>query len=381
MNICIVSHIDRLGGIHTFLTNLVNSWPIKKDNFYFYLNHSFPQKKTFLKKFTKKPRINFFLFFLPNFFVFKLLIVPINLFFIFIKFILIFLYNSYDRLLIVSGGYPLSLPNKIILISWCLTNPSKNIYINIHNLNSASTWKNIIFDKLFDILVIILKIKLILVSTSCINSIKKNRAVFKKYNNFKIIYNGVDLKITKLKKINSKSKACLMLSTYEERKGHKFLFNVFKRVVKNIKDAKLLIYGDSKGDEKLNLIKYINSLGLKKNILLNDYSNNNLSLIKNSKIVVVPSRSHESFGYTIIEAMSQKRPVIATNVGGISEVMKNSKAGYLIHKNNSNLFSKKITQILKNKNLQKKLGQNGYNHYKLYFTSKKMAENYFKFII
>lgn len=79
--------------------------------------------------------------------------------------------------------------------------------------------------------------------------------------------------------------------------------------------------------------------------------------------------------------MSQKRPVIATNVGGISEVMKNSKAGYLIHKNNSNLFSKKITQILKNKNLQKKLGQNGYNHYKLYFTSKKMAENYFKFII
>ena len=172
-----------------------------------------------------------------------------------------------------------------------------------------------------------------------------------------------------------------MLSTYENRKGHKFLFDVFKKVVKKIKDAKLLVYGDNQHDEKLNLIKYKNLLGLKRNIILNDYSNNNLSLIKNSKIVVVPSRSHESFGYTIIEAMSQKRPVIASNVGGIGEVLKNSKAGYLISKNNSDLFSKKIIQILKNKNLQKKLGQNGYDHCKLYFTSKKMSKNYYKLIV
>ena len=95
----------------------------------------------------------------------------------------------------------------------------------------------------------------------------------------------------------------------------------------------------------------------------------------------MPSRSHESFGYTIIEAMSQKRPVIASNVGGIGEVLKNSKAGYLISKNNSDLFSKKIIQILKNKNLQKKLGQNGYDHCKLYFTSKKMSKNYYKLIV
>ena len=380
MNICIVSHIDRIGGVHTFLTNLLNSWPNKKNNFYFYLNHSFPQKKTFLKKFTNKPKINFFLFFFPKFIWFKLFIVPINLFFLFIKFFLIFLFNKYDRLLIVSGGYPLSLPNKMILISWCLTNPTQNVYINIHSLNSTSTWKNIFFDKLIDRLIIILKIKLILVSRACINSIKKNRIIFKKYNNFKIIYNGIDLKKINLKKVNSRSKICLMLSTYEKHKGHKFLFNVFKKVVKKIKDAKLFVCGDNQGDEKLNLIKYKNSLGLKKNIILKDYSNDSLSLIKNSKIVVVPSRSHESFGYTIIEAMSQKRPVIASNVGGISEVLKNSKAGYLISKNNSDLFSKKIIQILHNKSLQKKLGQNGYNHCKLYFTSKKMSENYFKLI-
>lgn len=381
MNICIVSHVHRIGGLHTFLTNLINNWPIKKNNFYFYLNHSFPQKKKFLKKFTNKPKVNFFLFFIPNFFWFKLFIIPINLFFLFIKFVLIFLFNRYDRLLIVSGGYPLSLPNKIILISWCLTNPTQNVYINIHNLNSSSTWKNIFFDKLIDKLIIILKIKLILVSRACINSIKKNRIIFKKYNNFRIIYNGINIKKIKLKKINSRSKICLMLSTYENRKGHKFLFDVFKKVVKKIKDAKLLVYGDNQHDEKLNLIKYKNLLGLKRNIILNDYSNNNLSLIKNSKIVVVPSRSHESFGYTIIEAMSQKRPVIASNVGGIGEVLKNSKAGYLISKNNSDLFSKKIIQILKNKNLQKKLGQNGYDHCKLYFTSKKMSKNYYKLIV
>ena len=80
--------------------------------------------------------------------------------------------------MIVSGGYPLSLPNKIILLSWIIVKSTKDVIINIHNLNTRSSWKNFIFDSLIDKIISKFNIKLILVSKACINSIKKIEKYF-----------------------------------------------------------------------------------------------------------------------------------------------------------------------------------------------------------
>lgn len=52
----------------------------------------------------------------------------------------------------------------------------------------------------------------------------------------------------------------------------------------------------------------------------------------------------------LLEAMSMERTVLGSNVGGISEVIKNGKNGYLFEKGNSNDFKNKLQEILNTDN-------------------------------
>ena len=89
----------------------------------------------------------------------------------------------------------------------------------------------------------------------------------------------------------------------------------------------------------------------------------------------------ESFGYTAIEAMSYRIPVVASNIGGLKEIVINNETGYLIEKNNFTDFAKKINFILNNTNILKKFGKNGYKHYLNNFTAAKMVKKYFELIL
>ena len=71
-----------------------------------------------------------------------------------------------------------------------------------------------------------------------------------------------------------------------------------------------------------------------------------MKILKASQMLVVPSRT-ESIPQVIKEAFYLKVPVIATNVGGIPELMEDRKTGFLIEKNNSKSLEDKISLILK----------------------------------
>jgi len=62
---------------------------------------------------------------------------------------------------------------------------------------------------------------------------------------------------------------------------------------------------------------------------------------------------------TLLEAQLMKIPVIATDVGGISELMKDEKTGFLIKKNDPEKIVEKILQILENKEKAKNMGEEG----------------------
>ena len=380
MKICIATHIDRIGGVHTFLNNLINNWPKKNDQFTIILNYDFPNKKKFFKN-TKKINKKFqFLFLFPKFLFLKILIFPLNLIYLFFKFLIIFKIIKFDKLMIVSGGYPLSLPNKIILLSWIIVKSTKDVIINIHNLNTKSSWKNFIFDSFIDKIISKFNIKLILVSKACINSIKKNRKVFLKHKNLKILYNGVTpykgFKKSKIK--NNKYYTCLMLATYEARKGHLFLFKVIEHALNKLKNIKLLIYGDDSSNQIPKLKRFIISKKMHKNIKLNKFSENKYELLKNSDLLIVPSQSHESFGLVIIEAMSVGVPVIANNVGGIREVISSNKFGILVNKNSIKDFSNSLIKLLTNRAKREKIIKNAKKHFNTNFKASVMSQNYFK---
>lgn len=91
-------------------------------------------------------------------------------------------------------------------------------------------------------------------------------------------------------------------------------------------------------------------------------------------LLMLPS-NYEGLPMVILEAMSFGKPVVASNVGGVSEIVRNDVNGYALE-NNPQLFAEKIKHILENEGLYSKLSQNSLNIFQSELTVEKMVQGY-----
>lgn len=87
----------------------------------------------------------------------------------------------------------------------------------------------------------------------------------------------------------------------------------------------------------------------------------------------------ESFGMGMLEAMSYGKPVIATKAGGIPEVVENNKTGFLLPVSDIQGFVKKITQLVNDEFLVKKMGQQAKQDACKKFCSSKIVPKYVEY--
>ena len=81
--------------------------------------------------------------------------------------------------------------------------------------------------------------------------------------------------------------------------------------------------------------------------------------IKESLLVVLPSIWGDPCPLVGIETMEFGKPVVAFNVGGISDYLKNGKNGFLIKPYNQVEYARKIDYFLENPRMAKKMGEWG----------------------
>ena len=98
---------------------------------------------------------------------------------------------------------------------------------------------------------------------------------------------------------------------------------------------------------------------IKENITFINPTYNIDDIMKKSKILVLPSR-YEGLPMVILEAMSNKLPVISTQVGGISELIIDKFNGILINSDDVVGLSNSIIELLSNKNLYDFISKNAY---------------------
>jgi len=103
-----------------------------------------------------------------------------------------------------------------------------------------------------------------------------------------------------------------------------------------------------------------------------------MDILQESKLLIVPSRQ-ESLPQVIKEAFYLKVPVIATDVGGVSELVEHNKTGILVPNENPEKLKIAINELLENFELQKILKQNAYNFILENFTWEKLLPKYTKF--
>jgi glycosyltransferase involved in cell wall biosynthesis len=100
--------------------------------------------------------------------------------------------------------------------------------------------------------------------------------------------------------------------------------------------------------------------------------------LKESNILVIPSRM-ESIPQVIKEAFFLKIPIIATNVGGIPELIIHKKTGMLIPPNDPKKLKETILELLSNKELSEKISNNGFDFVINNLTWEVLLPKYIKF--
>lgn len=153
-----------------------------------------------------------------------------------------------------------------------------------------------------------------------------------KHNKIKVLHNGVDLNRFKplpkvkeeiRKKIGISKNAFVILTVRRivYKNGVDTLIDAANIAIKKKQNIVFIIAG--KGPDMVNIQNQIEHLGLEKNIKLTGFvADNDLPLYYNAAdMFVLPSKSGEGLPLVALEAMACGLPVIATNVGGINEIM------------------------------------------------------------
>lgn len=97
-------------------------------------------------------------------------------------------------------------------------------------------------------------------------------------------------------------------------------------------------------------------------------------------IFVQPSIGEEAFGISVAEAMSCQLPVLASDQGGLREVMVHQETGYLLPAGQSTVWAEHLSQLANNKSERQRLGQQGRQRVINCFTWKSSASKLYQLV-
>ncbi|MFX0140893.1 MAG: glycosyltransferase family 4 protein [Candidatus Hodarchaeota archaeon] len=203
------------------------------------------------------------------------------------------------------------------------------------------------------------------------------------YKNFTVIPNGIDslrfapMDISELRKkhdLKYNDKILLFTGAISKRKGLDILLNSLLLI--HQKDFKLVIVG-TKGDLWTKLNSLISKLRINDKVLVvGEVLEEALPAYYNlTDIFIFPTNwKTEGFGIVALEAMACAKPVIASRIGPIPEIVKDNFNGLLFEAGNEKDLARKIDLLLSDELLRQRLGNNGRILVKSEYTWASIAE-------
>ncbi len=189
-------------------------------------------------------------------------------------------------------------------------------------------------------------------------------------------------------RLHQSDKILLSLSRLVKRKGHDIVIRAIQIVKKKIPGIKYLIAGTGDNPYKKMLKKLVNDLGLQEYVLFLGYiEENKKPLLYNASDVYIMNSldtdeqgDSEGFGITFLEANACGKPVIGTNVGGISDAIENNVNGILVKPNDANATAEAIIQLFSDQSLYQKLSGNGLRRVNNQFSLSNVGDKYHQII-
>jgi glycosyltransferase involved in cell wall biosynthesis len=147
-----------------------------------------------------------------------------------------------------------------------------------------------------------------------------------------------------------------IVSKLWEGKGHATLIHAFREIKKEMARAKLVIVGEGYLYE--DLVALVDRLGLEDSVLFTGFQMDVFEIIATFDVAVLPS-FFEGMGRVLLEAMAMEKPVVASRVGGIPELVEDGVNGFLVNPGKIQELKEGLLRVLRDKKLARKLGRQG----------------------
>ncbi|MGD0072431.1 MAG: glycosyltransferase family 4 protein [Candidatus Bathyarchaeia archaeon] len=150
----------------------------------------------------------------------------------------------------------------------------------------------------------------------------------------------------------------LFVGSLIPRKGLPFLVEAAKKIVKKYSGTKFVIVGE--GPLKNRLLSNLETANLSGNFtFLGNVKEDMLPTLYNCADVLALPSIQEGQGIVLLEAQASAKPVVAFDVGGVNEAVRNGETGLLVKRGSSEELADALLKLLSDKALREKMGANG----------------------
>ena len=152
----------------------------------------------------------------------------------------------------------------------------------------------------------------------------------------------------------------------------KYLIQAEPIITEHVPGTKIVIAGAGE-----NFDKYREMIGDRShNYVINNYRisyKEGAEIFQRSSIVVLPYTEASQSG-VVITAYGFRKPVVVTDVGSIPEIVENNVTGFVVPTENSGKLAEVIIKLLRDENMRKQMGENGYSKLKTELSFDVIAE-------
>jgi hypothetical protein len=187
-----------------------------------------------------------------------------------------------------------------------------------------------------------------------------------------VVQNGIDPNLIKEKKDNndkeSENKDNVIVGTITRlspQKDLKTFLRMATLVIKEIPNVEFIVIGD--GEQREELQTLAERLGLHNHVQFLGYREDARDVLKSFDIFVLSSL-WEGLPIVVLEAMAAGKPVVATAVDGVTEVVEHGKTGLLVEPGRPDLLAKLVIELINNPDRSKTMGKRGRERIKRAFS-------------
>lgn len=222
----------------------------------------------------------------------------------------------------------------------------------------------------------------------CISEAERKSALNKKIcnnNKLQVIYNGVDIDAyengphgeIKRKDLGIPNNAFVigMVGRISPQKAPDVFVKVAKLIKENIQDSHFIIVGNGELEDKI--MRYAERNGLADSLHITGWVDNPMSYVELLDVACLLSR-WEGFGLVLPEYMMASKPIVASNIDAIPEIIKNGENGLLVKVDDIVETSEAILRIYKDSELRLKLVAHGLEDVHNRFDARRVSEEHEK---